>query len=268
MTDYIHGYNSTEQKRLIDQARILEPYVFKDVDFSRSKNIIELGCGVGAQTQILLNKFQKTKLTSVDSSEKQLSAARALVGHSPHGERVEFVKANATKLPMDEGEFDGAFICWLLEHVQSPVKVLKEAHRVLKAGSQIYINEVFNRLFFVGPESKAIESYWQKLNDLQIEYKGDPFIGPKLGQILKSVGFSNIKLTFSNQLFDGRDTSVRNSMLHYWMNLMLSAGSSLKDHRKITEKDTANLEVAFAKAMKDPNSLIFFGFAKASAIKI
>lgn len=51
---YLHGFSKTEQDRLREQAVFSEQTIYRDIDFSESKNIIEVGCGVGAQTEILL----------------------------------------------------------------------------------------------------------------------------------------------------------------------------------------------------------------------
>jgi 2-polyprenyl-3-methyl-5-hydroxy-6-metoxy-1,4-benzoquinol methylase len=49
---YIHGFSPTEQARLVKQARIAEQTIFRNIDFDGSRRILEVGCGVGAQTEI------------------------------------------------------------------------------------------------------------------------------------------------------------------------------------------------------------------------
>lgn len=55
--------------------------------------------------------------------------------------RVSITQADALHLPFKDNSFDGAFICWLLEHVQNPVGILAEAKRALKPGGVIFCNE-------------------------------------------------------------------------------------------------------------------------------
>ena len=54
MANYVHGFDPEEQLRLKVQAEFLAPMVYKEVDFSGSKHLLEVGSGVGAQTRILL----------------------------------------------------------------------------------------------------------------------------------------------------------------------------------------------------------------------
>ena len=49
---YLHGFSSEEQDRLRRQARFGEHTIYQDVNFSRVKNLLEVGCGVGAQSEI------------------------------------------------------------------------------------------------------------------------------------------------------------------------------------------------------------------------
>jgi len=74
---YLHGYSPEEQARLVKQARFLEPTVFENVNFSKQQKLLEVGCGVGAQTEILLRRFPHLKIHGIDSSKPQITRARA-----------------------------------------------------------------------------------------------------------------------------------------------------------------------------------------------
>ena len=63
------------------------------------------------------------------------------------------------RLPFGSGEFDGAGICVSIDYLIRPVEVLREAGRVLKAGSPFIIT-FSNRCF----PTKAVE-IWHRLDD-------------------------------------------------------------------------------------------------------
>ena len=129
---YLHGFSANEQERLRKQARLFEPAIFHDIDFRNSRHILEVGSGVGAQSEILLRRFPELRVTGIDLNERQLAAANAHLAQMPWlQERVEFQRANATDLPFEPRSFDGAFLCWVLEHVPSPARALAEVRRVL-----------------------------------------------------------------------------------------------------------------------------------------
>ena len=45
---YLHGFSSTEQHRLVTQARLLESSIFNNIDYSGAQRLLEVGSGVGA----------------------------------------------------------------------------------------------------------------------------------------------------------------------------------------------------------------------------
>ena len=74
---YLHGFSPVEQERLRRQARFAEHTIYQNVNFSSTKSVLEVGCGVGAQSEILLRRFPDIHLTGVDLSSTQLAAAKA-----------------------------------------------------------------------------------------------------------------------------------------------------------------------------------------------
>src|SRR3989442_308657 len=141
---YLHGYSSKEQHRLYHQARFYEKYVYEKINFTKASHIIEVGCGVGAQTEILLERFPHLHIQGVDLSSAQIAQAKKHLSKFVQSGQIKFNIENAEKLPYKNKSFDGAFLCWFLEHVQNPIKILKEVRRVLKPSSVIYNTEVFN----------------------------------------------------------------------------------------------------------------------------
>jgi len=80
---YLHGFSATEQARLVKQARIAESTLFHDIDYTGASRLLEVGSGVGAQTEILLRRFPDLRATCVDLNEAQLEAARQNLGCWP-----------------------------------------------------------------------------------------------------------------------------------------------------------------------------------------
>ena len=59
---YLHGFSQEEQERLFRQAAFCEFEVYRNVDLSSVNNLLEVGSGVGAQSEILLRRFPKLQL--------------------------------------------------------------------------------------------------------------------------------------------------------------------------------------------------------------
>ena len=51
--NYVHGYSTRENIRLVDQATTLTELLHNDTVYPAGSSILEAGCGVGAQTVIL-----------------------------------------------------------------------------------------------------------------------------------------------------------------------------------------------------------------------
>ncbi len=69
---YLHGYSDDERARLRVQAATLARWVHRDLPFADRRRLLELGCGTGAQLELLLDAFPRLHATGVDHAEAQL----------------------------------------------------------------------------------------------------------------------------------------------------------------------------------------------------
>src|SRR5258708_39181476 len=84
---YVHGFTREEQERLYRQARFLEHRVHEGLPLWRAKNLIEVGCGVGAQTDILLRRYPDLHVTGLDASARNLDRAKRHIAGLPWAKR-------------------------------------------------------------------------------------------------------------------------------------------------------------------------------------
>lgn len=264
---YLHGFSETEQARLVKQARMAEPVVFRDIDYAGARRLLEVGSGVGAQTEILLRRFPDLHVTCVDLNTAQIEAARANLGARPWLDgRYAIQQADATDLPFEPRSFDGAFLCWVLEHVPAPARALSEVRRVLQPGSVVYVTEVMNASFLLDPYSPDTWRYWMAFNDFQIESGGDPFVGAKLGNLLLAGGFHDVTTEVKTFHFDNREPARRKAMIAFWEELLLSAADQLVAAGKVTPEVVAGVREEMRQVQNDPNAVFFFSFVQARAV--
>lgn len=263
---YLHGFSSTEQARLVKQARIAEGTIFRSIDYSSATRLLEVGSGVGAQTEILLRRFPELHATCVDLNEAQLAAAKKNLGAMPWLDgRYTLRQADATDLPFEARSFDAAFLCWVLEHVPSPARVLAEVRRTLAPGAPVYITEVMNSSFLLDPYSPNVWKYWMAFNDFQIEQGGDPFVGAKLGNLLLAGGFRDPTTEIKTFHFDNREPARRKTMIAFWEELLLSASDQLIAAGAVTETVVDNMRREMRLVQNDPNAVFFYSFVQARA---
>ena len=259
---YLHGYSADERDRLRRQARFLEPMVHDRLPFRRRRKLLEVGAGVGAQTEILLRHFPELHVTGVEINEEQIAEARRFLATVPWAAgRYEILKMNATRLEFEPESFDGAFLCWVLEHVGDPARVLGEVRRVLSAGAPVVCNEVLNATFFLDPYSPNTLRYWMAFNDHQL----DPFVGAKLGNLLQSVGFRDIQTDVRTFHLDNRAPAERAEFLAFWSELLRSGAAGLLEAQVVSAEIVDGMTAELERVARDPNAVFFYSFIQARA---
>lgn len=78
-SEYVHGYEPRENRRLQDQASALVELLHSDTTYPEGSCVLEAGCGVGAQTVTLATGSPKALITSIDLSEASVAEARKAV---------------------------------------------------------------------------------------------------------------------------------------------------------------------------------------------
>ncbi len=263
---YLHGFSDTEQARLVKQARLLEATLFNQIDYTGVRRLLEVGSGVGAQTEILLRRFPDLHVTGVDLSESQLASARANLERLPWcRDRYDLHQADAGNLPFEPRQFDAAFLCWVLEHVPSPARVLSEVRRVLAPGSPVYVTEVMNASFLLHPYSPNVWRYWMAFNDFQYDHGGDPFVGAKLGNLLLAGGFRDVHTEIKTLHLDNREPARRKTMIAFWEELLLSAADQLLQAGSVSEDIVAGMRREMNEVQNDPDAVFFYSFVQARA---
>jgi ubiquinone/menaquinone biosynthesis C-methylase UbiE len=262
---YLHGFSPEEQSRLYKQAKFLAPSVYDTVDFTKQSQVLEVGMGVGAQTEILLDRFPSIKIRGIDASQAQIDAASKRLAPFIQRGRVDVQVADAMHLPFEDNAFDGAFLCWFLEHVQEPVEILREVRRVMRPNGVIFCCEVLNATFFVHPYSPATLQYWFAFNDHQWLLKGDPFVGAKLANYLISAGFQDVTTQVKTHHYDNRSPKRRAEFIEYWTELLLSGAPGLLKAGKVTAELIDEMKVELARLKSDPNAVFFYTWIQARA---
>ncbi len=191
---YVHGYSERESERLFDQADNLSEFLHNDTKYPPESKVLEAGCGVGAQTVILAKNSPYAHFTSIDISEISLSKAKALIDKE-NIKNVTFQKGDIFNLEFEEESFDHIFVCFILEHLQDPVKALFKLKKVLKKGGSITVIEGDHGSCYFYPETKEAKDAWQCLIKVQEILRGNSLIGRELYPLLNEVKFKNIKVT-------------------------------------------------------------------------
>lgn len=191
---YVHGYTIKESVRLIDQATTLAEILHSDTVYPAGSNVLEVGCGVGAQTIILARNSPKANFTSVDLAEESLRAARERVSKEGFT-NVTFHHADIFHLPYQDGSFDHVFLCFVLEHLPNPLEALQYLRRVLKRGGTITVIEGDHGSAYFHPDSPDAKKAIQCLIAIQGKMGGNSLIGRQIYPLLRKAKYSDIRVS-------------------------------------------------------------------------
>lgn len=156
--------------------------------------VVDFGCGTGSLTVGLAAIVAPGEVVGFDRSESAITQAR--VQAEPLGlSNLRFDVADIRDLELPEHSFDVAHFSGVLSHLADPRRALSLAHRTLRPGGLIAAREPQKEGdWYGGPYREAVGT----LNRLTIEdWKsrgGDPFLGRRLGELLREAGFERVEL--------------------------------------------------------------------------
>jgi SAM-dependent methyltransferase len=191
---YVHGYDPLENTRLQDQAKTLSDLLHADTSYSAGSSVLEVGCGVGAQTITLARNSPDAKITSIDISAASLDQARRKIEQAGLT-NVEFQQADIFVMPFAAESFDHIFVCFVLEHLLRPNEALAVLKCVLKPGGTITVIEGDHGSAYFYPESEAAQAAINCQIELQRAAGGNALIGRQLYPLLHQAGFDAVRVS-------------------------------------------------------------------------
>lgn len=191
---YVHGYDHRENIRLQDQASTLVELLHSDTFYPAGSQVLEAGCGVGAQTVTLARNSPHAQITSIDISGDSVAEARKKIEGAGFT-NVTFQQGDIFKLPSKPESFDHVFVCFVLEHLARPVEALDCLKKLLKVGGTITVIEGDHGSTCFYPDSEAAHKAIQCQVELQKRAGGNANIGRELYPLLNAACFSSIHVS-------------------------------------------------------------------------
>jgi ubiquinone/menaquinone biosynthesis C-methylase UbiE len=133
-------------KRHSSSALITAENFIRHGGISEGSRILDLGCGHGRITELLVNRIPLLNVVGVDMTRPLLNLF--MVKSGANGCRIELICADIGKLPLDDNTFDVVVSSRVFQYLADPVSCVREAIRVLKPGGRLVIS-VPNRLNIV-----------------------------------------------------------------------------------------------------------------------
>ncbi|MEH2507638.1 ubiquinone/menaquinone biosynthesis C-methylase UbiE [Bradyrhizobium sp. AZCC 1578] len=94
---------------------------------------IDVGCGNGAFTELLVERCSPVEVQGIDPSDAQLAFARTRTA----SRLAQYCKGDAMALPFGDGSFDAGVMALVLVFVPDPAKGVSEMVRVVRPGGAV-----------------------------------------------------------------------------------------------------------------------------------
>jgi SAM-dependent methyltransferase len=191
---YVHGYERREHERLQDQATTLVELLHADTGYPAGSEVLEAGCGIGAQTVTLARRSPRARITSIDVSADSLAAAKRRAEAAGIA-NVEFRQADIFDLPFEPGSFDHVFVCFVLEHLSRPLEALVVLGGLLRPAGTITVIEGDHGSAYFHPDDPAAHAAIGCQIELQRRAGGDALIGRQVYPLMVRAGFDAVRVS-------------------------------------------------------------------------
>ncbi|MER5339810.1 L-histidine N(alpha)-methyltransferase [Streptomyces mirabilis] len=145
---HVHEHDTGDQVEILDlDAEVLAEHLASITAWlpigSGPRRIVDLGCGTGAGTLALLERFPEAQLTAVDLSAAHLNRLREKAAAAGAADRVRIVRADldATAWP----ELGTPELVWAsasMHHMPDPDRTLRQVHDLLAPGGLFAVVEL------------------------------------------------------------------------------------------------------------------------------
>ncbi len=262
MTDYVHGYGTREQQRLVEQAEHWRHRLIANgTELEPGTRLLEVGCGVGAVLAVLGQEFPGLHLFGVDIEPAQLDFARGHLSRS--GVEASVQEADALALPFEDASFDHVWLMWLLEHIRDAPAALREAKRVLVPGGAITAIEVDYSTCQVEPSTRAVEALLHAMVQGMAD-SGWSDAGTRLPGWLHEAGFRDVDAGERTFWWQGEDLA---SQARYAADVIESAFDALSQLPDTNEEELRDGLADLRRLPRLPGAGLGYVMHKSTAVR-
>jgi len=156
-------------------------------------DILDLGTGTALIPIELCQRYAPSRVMAVDAAVNMLELARYNIEATSLTQRIELAHVDAKKLPFSDAMFDVVMSNSIIHHIPEPIHVLREAVRVARQGSLLFIRDLLR------PETdehlkSLVDTYAAGANDHQRQMFAESLHAAlslsEIRELIASLGFS------------------------------------------------------------------------------
>ncbi len=263
---YVHGYDAREVERLQDQAATLVELLHGDVRYQAGEQVLEAGCGVGAQTLPLAARSPDARFTSIDVSDASIAEARRQVAAVGLG-NVTLRQADIHALPFAAESFDHVFVCFVLEHLTRPEAALSNLLRVLKPGGTMTVIEGDHGSAYFHPASEAADDAIKAQVELQRRAGGDALIGRRVYPLMAGAGLASVRVSPRMVYVDASRPTLVEGFIRRTFNPMIAGVRAAAIAAGLADPDGFDAGLRDLDRTAGPDGVFCYAFFKGVGVK-
>lgn len=197
---YIHGTSPDEQRRLsLMNDVLLNPASLREMNLRGDEAIIDFGSGLGQFTRAMARAVPRGRVVGIERDSLQLERAKSLAQGDDETCVAEFRPGDVLdfSLPDNEwGTYDVAHARFVLEHVNDPLRVVRNMVRAVKPGGRVVLADDDHDVMRLYPEPPGFNDVWRAYMRTYDRIGNDPYIGRRLVALLHEAGVAPVRNTW------------------------------------------------------------------------
>jgi ubiquinone/menaquinone biosynthesis C-methylase UbiE len=270
MSNYIHGTDPDEQRRLSQLNEELNDRCLREIPVKTGDRVLDVGSGLGQLSRALARAGgPKGHVLGIERSDAQIAEATRQAREAGEEALVEFRRGDAVALPLkaDEwGTFDLAHARFVLEHISDPLQVIRQMVRAVRSGGKVVLIDDDHEVLRLWPEPVSFPLLWTAYMRSYDRLGNDPHVGKRAIHMLHEAGAKPARVS---QIFFGGCSGM--SGFEAWSNNLVHIISQSRETAVkggLIDAETFDAAIEGIKAWsRRPDAAAFYGVAYSEAVK-
>jgi len=249
----ILGNRSKEVERLRVQITLSfekELHHLRSYGLSDGSSLLELGCGPGWSTLHFAMALPRAQITCIEIDRGFVGHAQQLL--ADYAPRVAIRHGSALATRLTAATFDFVTCRFVLQHLQKPSTVIKEALRLLKPGGRLGVVETDDMIGGVmDPILPALQPLNMRFSLKQAAKGGSRTIGRHLFRLMREAGFTQQRLESALAASDEHPDGVKAFSAHFDVDRF----ESLIHDGVATANEVEQARISMHAFLNDPTSI-------------
>ena len=122
-------------------SRAATDHFIKQLGFSSTDTILDVGCGLGGAARYVASKFN-CNVEGIDLTDEYIQTGNVLSSWVKLEGKVNLVQGSATAMPYENGKFNGAYMLHVGMNIEDKKKLFSEVGRTSKSGGTFGIYDI------------------------------------------------------------------------------------------------------------------------------